>query len=117
MPRELPDPVSTPPAAHLLPGFDEYLLGYKDRGAALESQHAKQITPDGNGRFLPIVVIASRVVGIWRRALKKTNILITIDYFETVNKSRRDAVAAVADNYAQFIGLPAKIANGELQRE
>lgn len=51
----------------LLPGFDEYLLGYADRSAALDPQHADRIVPGGNGMFRPTVVLDGRVVGTWRR--------------------------------------------------
>jgi hypothetical protein len=54
----------------LLPGFDEYMLGYADRSAALPAQHAERIVPGGNGVFQPTVVSAGQVVGVWRAAGK-----------------------------------------------
>ena len=44
------------PSVHLLPGFDEYMLGYQDRSAALDPQHAQKIVPGGNGMFMPTLV-------------------------------------------------------------
>lgn len=64
---------STPPtrgekdAVHLLPGFDEYLLGYQDRSPILDDEHWERIVPGNNGIFQPIIVVAGRVVGTWRR--------------------------------------------------
>ncbi|MGJ7439435.1 winged helix DNA-binding domain-containing protein [Aquipuribacter sp. MA13-6] len=52
----------------LLPGFDEYLLGYADRSAVLAPEHAERVVPGRNGVFRPTVVDAGRVVGTWRRA-------------------------------------------------
>jgi Winged helix DNA-binding domain len=52
----------------LLPGFDEYMLGYADRSAALPAEHADRIVPGGNGVFQPTVVSAGQVVGTWRAA-------------------------------------------------
>lgn len=52
----------------LLPGFDEYMLGYADRSAALPAEHADRIVPGGNGVFQPTVVSAGQVVGTWRPA-------------------------------------------------
>lgn len=51
----------------LLPGFDEFLLGYRDRTAQLDPVHADRIVPGGNGMFRPTVVSAGRVVGTWTR--------------------------------------------------
>jgi hypothetical protein len=54
-------------AVHLLPGFDELLLGYRDRSAVLDPLHAARVIPGGNGMFLASVVAGGRVVGTWRR--------------------------------------------------
>lgn len=51
----------------LLPGFDEYMLGYGDRTAALPAEHAMRIVPGGNGVFQPTVVVDGQVVATWRR--------------------------------------------------
>jgi hypothetical protein len=48
----------------LLPGFDEYLLGWRDRGFALESRHTRVVIP-GGGIIKPAVVVDGRVVGTW----------------------------------------------------
>jgi hypothetical protein len=49
----------------LLPGFDEFVLGYGDRSAVLDPAHADRIVPGGNGMFRPTVVHAGRIVGTW----------------------------------------------------
>lgn len=56
----------------LLPGFDEYLLGYADRSAALAPEHLQRIVPGMNGVFRPTVVVDGRVVGTWRTATDGT---------------------------------------------
>ncbi len=53
-----------------LPGFDELLLGYADRSATLDPQHATAVVPGGNGVFRPTVVVDGRVVGVWRPATR-----------------------------------------------
>ncbi len=50
----------------LLPGFDEFLLGYADRDAVLAPEHAERIVPGRNGVFRPTVVLDGRVVATWR---------------------------------------------------
>ena len=51
----------------LLPAFDEYLLGYKDRTPVLSPAHHRQVFTV-NGIIQPCVVVRGRVVGIWPRA-------------------------------------------------
>jgi hypothetical protein len=50
----------------LLPGFDEFVLGYADRRAILDPRFADRIVPGGNGMFLRTVVCDGRIVGTWR---------------------------------------------------
>ncbi|MCD2190031.1 winged helix DNA-binding domain-containing protein [Actinomycetospora soli] len=49
----------------LLPGFDEFVLGYADRSAVLDPEHAERIVPGANGVFRPTVVRDGRIVGTW----------------------------------------------------
>jgi hypothetical protein len=59
----------------LLPGFDEFVLGYGDRGAILDPAYADRIVPGGNGLFRPTVVHDGRIVGTWQwtgRGAKRT---------------------------------------------
>lgn len=51
----------------LLSGFDEFLLGYGDRSAALSAEHATRIVPGNNGMFMPTIIYGGRVVGTWRK--------------------------------------------------
>jgi hypothetical protein len=50
----------------LLPGFDEFVLGYGDRSAVLDPAFADRIVPGGNGMFRPTVVSDGRIVGTWQ---------------------------------------------------
>jgi hypothetical protein len=49
----------------LLPGFDEFVLGYADRSCAVPPEFADRIVPGGNGVFRPTVVHRGRVLGTW----------------------------------------------------
>lgn len=49
----------------LLPGFDEFVLGYGDRSAVLDPEFADRIVPGRNGVFRPTVVAGGRIVGTW----------------------------------------------------
>jgi hypothetical protein len=67
-------------AALLLPGFDEFLLRYRDRSAALDPEHRDRIVPGGNGAFKPTVVADGRVLGTWSRAASKPGMSISIEW-------------------------------------
>jgi hypothetical protein len=89
--------------AHLLPAFDEYLVSYKDRRAAFESQNG-QMTPRSNMTLSPVIVIGGRVVGSWKRSLGEKSVRITLNDFAPVSKTERQLVANAADRYGAFLG-------------
>jgi hypothetical protein len=90
----------------LLPSFDEYLLGYRDRSAMLDASHANGVSPGGNGIFNPIVVIGGRVRGTWRRTIKKDRVEIATTPFATFTKREHRAIAKESKRYGAFLGLP-----------
>jgi hypothetical protein len=94
---------------YLLPGFDEYLLGYRDRTAALDPAQAPIICPGSNGMFASTIVSGGRVVGTWRRAVKKKSVAITPAPFATLEKTVKDGVAEAARRYGEFIQLSASV--------
>lgn len=97
-----PDQVKS---AYLLPGFDEYLLGYGDRSAVLDPAYANLICPGGNGVFQPTMVLNGKVVGTWRRALKKGKVQITFAPFVPLTEVELASFAPAAEEYAAFLGL------------
>lgn len=54
-------------ATHLLPGFDELVLGYPDRTVLVPAEHAGALVPGNNGIFRRAVLRRGRIVGTWRR--------------------------------------------------
>jgi uncharacterized protein YcaQ len=91
---------------HVLPGFDEYLLGYKDRALMLDPAHKQAIIPGGNGVFQATVVRAGRVVGTWRRTVGKTRVAVTVHPLAALDAADRDRVEVALRGYARFLGLP-----------
>lgn len=79
-------------SAHALPGFDEYLLGYQDRTAVLDSAYAQLVCPGSNGIFMPTIVVNGRVLGTWKQVKKRGELVITASPF--AKKLGRDARAA-----------------------
>jgi Winged helix DNA-binding domain len=92
-------------AVHLLPGFDEYILGYKDRRDVMTVEHAKRIVPGGNGVFLPMIVVDGQVVGKWKRTFKKKGVQVVLEPFLEID-SLAERVHEAIMRYCAFVGLP-----------
>jgi len=99
---------STPKApvegAHLLAGFDEYILGYEDRGGILAPEHADKVVPGGNGVFFPTMFLDGRIVGTWKRKLNKASVQITLSPFDPLDNAT-SLFADAALRYTTFLGL------------
>ena len=101
--------MSTPPAknlsqiAYLLPNFDEYIVGYTDRSAVFDVSHTKKLDPRGNVLFNHTIVLDGRVVGTWKRTLKKDTVILTPSLFIELNEAEIRAFAASANRYGAFL--------------
>jgi hypothetical protein len=92
-----------------LPGFDEYMLGFKDRAVAVAAEHQGKIIPGGNGMFMPTMVRDGIVVGTWRRALKKTAVVVEPRPFEALTTAARADFGRAFARYGRYLGLDCEI--------
>lgn len=81
----------------LLPGFDEYMLGYQDRGAALPAEFAQRIVPGNNGMFHPTVIADGEVIGTWKRTGRGANQTVLATPFTSFSSTVHDAVPRLYD--------------------
>lgn len=103
------------PAALLLPGFDEHLLGYTDRSAVLDGEQFERIVPGRNGVFRPTVVAgpgsdgsAGRVIGTWARRPSGSGARLEIDPFPG-RRIDLDDLRAAAHSWSAFTGRDAAL--------
>jgi hypothetical protein len=100
-----PPPKARSKQTFLLAGFDEYMLGYKDRGAMLAPEHADKIVPGANGVFRPIVVVDGQIVGTWARTARAKSLTIALNPFAPDPRLAAQ-VGPEAERYRDFLGLP-----------
>ncbi|MBQ1015734.1 winged helix DNA-binding domain-containing protein, partial [Micromonospora sp. M51] len=91
-----------------LPGFDEYLLGFRDRTLMLDPAHQAAVVPGNNGIFQATVVRAGRVVGVWKRKITRTGVTVTVRPLTPLDVAARARVEQALGRYADFLGLPAR---------
>jgi hypothetical protein len=90
---------------YLLPGFDEYLVAYKDRGAVLAARDARRINA-GGGLLAPCLIAGGEVAGTWRRTFdRRGTVTVKLAPFAAPGARERAAIAEVARQYAAFLGL------------
>lgn len=109
MSRSLTDVDISKQSVYLLPQFDEYLLGYKDRSHVLDAEHFNFIVPGGNGVFSPLLVIDGQIRGTWRRTNKKNEIIVELSPFNPLTVDQNQAVSTAVTSYASYMDLPVTI--------
>ncbi|HYO95676.1 MAG TPA: winged helix DNA-binding domain-containing protein, partial [Polyangiaceae bacterium] len=92
-----------------LPGFDEYLLGYRDRSAVLAEEHRQRIAPGANGIFLPTIVVQGQVLGTWRRAASSQGVRLQAVPFTTLSAAALKGFELAASEYGRFLGVAVSV--------
>lgn len=106
---DAPDQAPEHGVAHLLPGFDEYLLGYRDRTAMLAPEYSNAIVPGGNGMFRPTLVADGEVVGTWTRRTGAREVALELAPFGPLDAATRSGLEAAAARYGRFLGLAVRL--------
>jgi hypothetical protein len=97
------DPTRTLPVPilHFLPSFDEYLIGYRDRTGVLDSEHhPKAFTK--NGIFHPVIICDGKVVGTWKKRVKRGLPDIEATFFEQIGATE-EQIDLAAKQYRVFL--------------
>ncbi len=93
------------PQVHLLPGFDEYFLGYTDRRIPLGGQREKYgRTISANGMFSSTLVIGGVVAGVWKRTRRGDRVDIQVQAFRRLTTAEKRGLVDAAQRYGRFIG-------------
>ena len=98
---------STSKRVHLLPNYDEYVVGYVDRSAYWHASHSDAEMSRSNPLFNHTVVIDGRIRGTWTRKLKQCNVEVTVSLFEPIDRQANRELDEEIERYGQFLGLAA----------
>ena len=80
--------IDTADCVHLLPAFDEFVIGYKDRSACLPDKQ-KAIVISVNGMFWPVIVWNGQVIGRWKRLMEKKEMKLSFEFFKRQKLDRK----------------------------
>ena len=111
---------AAPPAPagslHVLPMWDEYLLGYKDRSAAMSAETAGRVVPGVNGVFQPTVLVDGQVAGVWRRQRSGGGTTVTVDTFGALSPAVLRRLERAVAAYGSYLGTPVRLVGEALIR-
>lgn len=87
--KDLKDENYSSESIHFLPAFDEILISYKTREASFNTEHQSKVFTN-NGIFKPIILENGKVIGIWKRTIKKDHAKIETEFFNETETSKKD---------------------------
>ncbi|MBB2943595.1 hypothetical protein FB565_003324 [Actinoplanes lutulentus] len=91
-----------------LPGFDEFMLGYKDRSLMATRDQLAKVVPGNNGVFQSTLVADGRVVGLWKRTLGKKAVSVSVQKLMDFDL---EEFRPSLEGYAGYLGLPLIVKN------
>ncbi len=89
----------------LLPSFDPYMLGHRERGHLVDRAHYKQVYKDA-AWLAPVVLFDGRVAGTWSYQRKPRNLDVAVKMFTSFSKETRKKVEEEAHDLSQFLEAP-----------
>ena len=96
------------PVVRLLPSFDPYLLGHRDKGHLVAAAHYKRVYRS-QGWLSPVVLVNGRAVGVWSYRRKGERLHMDIDPFEKVSRAVRSDIEAEAADLGRFLGAVGEV--------
>jgi hypothetical protein len=106
---DLPPASVEPPAALLLPPYDEMTIGYKDNRAILKEEF---LTRAVNAVYGGAAFIHNEIVGYWKRTLVKGKVLIETNPFRSWTDDERELFVAAAQPFGEFLEAPVEVIGG-----
>jgi hypothetical protein len=91
---------------HLLPNYDEYMVGYTNRASIFDVAHTNQLDSRGNILFQYAIMINGLAAGTWKRTIKKNEVVIKLSPFTTLTDNQSQEIIAAIQRYGEFLELP-----------
>jgi hypothetical protein len=96
-------------SAHLLPNYDEFFIGFKDRSAIGRRLQSSELVTGGNALISYVVAVGGQLVGGWARAVTTQGVVVELNLLTRLTELEERAVAAAAAAYGAYLELPVEL--------
>lgn len=91
------------PVVRLLPYFDTFLLGHREREHLVtKEQRGKVYRPQG--WVAPVVLVDGRIAAVWGHAIEKGHLRLTVEKFGSISRPVKAGILKEAEDLARFLG-------------
>ena len=93
------------PPVRLLPYFDSYLLGHKEREHLVGMQDRSKVYR-AQGWIAPVVLVDGRVAAVWAHAQERNRLRINVTKLGSISRRITADIHEEADDLGRFLGSP-----------
>ncbi len=90
------------PVVKIIPTYDDFLLGYKDRKASINEATKKFLQPK-NVTFSPTIIVDGVVIGTWKRRIQGNKVFFKLNHFRKLNALETASLNSEIGGYCKFI--------------
>ena len=95
--------------AHLLPNYDEYFIGYRDRAAFLERLRAAAVPLPSPALGRHVIAIGGQFIGGWTRTVSGKAVTVELDIITALTRPEQQALTRAVEAYGDFLQLPVEV--------
>jgi hypothetical protein len=112
-------PSSTPGPLRLLPEYDCYVMGFREREHFVPEAVRERLKRHPKGRFegiaaVPTLLVDGLVAGLWRRAKRRKRLEIVVEPIRRLSREERASLQDEAKRIGTFLGVEPVLRVGRL---
>jgi len=92
------------PHVRLLPYFDTFLLGHKERQHIVDIKHHPQVYR-AQGWITPVVLVDGRVAAVWEHSREKDRLHVKVTKFGSLSRRITTGIHEEAQDLSRFVGI------------
>lgn len=92
------------PLVRLLPYFDSFLIGHKEREHLVATQHRPQIYRP-QGWIAPVILVDGRILAVWNHAREGNRLIVRVRKFEPISRRVIAGIREEARDLGRFLGI------------
>ena len=93
------------PVVRLLPYFDTFLLGHKERDHLLHTKYRPNVYRP-QGWIAPVVLVDGRVAAVWEHGRERDRLRVKVTKFEPLSRGVTASIREEAGDLARFLEVP-----------
>ena len=87
----------------LMPDYDEYGMGYKNRDAISHPALSGKLT------YNRMIIVDGTIAGSWKRTIRGSKVSLELQMNRPLTQQQRERLVTAAEQYGQFVGKSAEI--------